>query len=176
TVDFKNTIIIMTSNIGARHLMKRTGLGFQSEKEEVISGKVEDLVKNEVKRTFNPEFLNRLDEVILFQALNESDLIQILELMVSQLNQNLAQKSITVTVTDEAKKWILEQTLVDRSYGARPLRRALQKYIEDPLSEALIQGTIRTRPAFIEVFLENNKLFYRPVDSKENEAVLLYTP
>jgi len=176
TVDFKNTIIIMTSNIGARHLMKRTGLGFQSEKEEVISGKVEDLVKNEVKRTFNPEFLNRLDEVILFQALNETDLIQILELMVSQLNQNLAQKSITVTVTDEAKKWILEQTLVDRSYGARPLRRALQKYIEDPLSEALIQGTIRTRPAFIEVFLENNKLFYRPVDSKENEAVLLYTP
>jgi len=94
--------------------------------------------------------------------------------MVNQLNQNLAQKSITVTVADEAKKWILSQTLTDRSYGARPLRRALQKYIEDPLSEALIQGTITTRPAFIEVFLEGNKLFYRPVDSKENEGVLLY--
>ena len=74
-------------------------------------------------------------------ALSEGDLIQILELMVNLLNQNLAQKSITVTVTDEAKKWILSQTLADRSYGARPLRRALQKYIEDPLSEALIQGT-----------------------------------
>ena len=77
--------------------------------------------------------------------------------MVSLLNQNLAQKSITVTVTDEAKKWILNQTLGDRSYGARPLRRALQKYIEDPLSEALIQGTITTRPAFIEVFLDGQQ-------------------
>jgi ATP-dependent Clp protease ATP-binding subunit ClpB len=174
TVDFKNTIIIMTSNIGARHLQKREGLGFQSTKEDAIAAKVEELVKGEVKRTFNPEFLNRLDEIIIFNALNEIDLIQILELMVNQLNQNLAQKAITVTVADEAKKWILNQTLIDRTYGARPLRRALQKYIEDPLSEALIQGTITTRPAFIEVFLEGNKLFYRPVDSKENEGVLLY--
>src|SRR2546422_587554 len=174
TVDFKNTIIIMTSNIGARHLQRREGLGFQSTKEEMISEKIEDLVKNEVKRTFNPEFLNRLDEVIIFSALSEVDLIQILELMVTQLNTNLAQKSITVTVTDEAKKWILNQTLTDRSYGARPLRRALQKYIEDPLSEALIQGTITTRPAFIEVFLEGDKLYYRPLDSEKTEGVLLY--
>jgi ATP-dependent Clp protease ATP-binding subunit ClpC len=94
--------------------------------------------------------------------------------MVTQLNTNLAQKSITVSVADEAKKWILNQTLTDRSYGARPLRRALQKYIEDPLSEALIQGTITTRPAFIEVFLEDNKLFYRPVDAEKTEGVLLY--
>ncbi len=174
TVDFKNTILIMTSNIGARHLQKREGFGFQSTAEDQVSGKVEELVKGEVKRTFNPEFLNRLDEIILFQALSEADLIQILELMVTQLNANLAQKAITVTVADEAKKWILNQTLTDRSYGARPLRRALQKYIEDPLSEALIQGTITTRPAFIEVFLEDNKLFYRPVDAEKTEGVLLY--
>ena len=164
----------MTSNIGARHLQRREGLGFQSSKEDMISDKVEELVKGEVKRTFNPEFLNRLDEIIIFNALSEADLIQILELMVNQLNQNLAQKAITVSVADEAKKWILNQTLTDRTYGARPLRRALQKYIEDPLSEALIQGTINVRPAFIEVFLEGNKLFYRPVDAKENEGVLLY--
>src|SRR5204863_9600343 len=111
---------------------------------------------------------------IIVMAFNETDLIQILELMVTQLNANLAQKSITVTVADEAKKWILNQTLTDRTYGARPLRRALQKYIEDPLSEALIQGTITTRPAFIEVFLEANKLFYRTVDSEKTERVLLY--
>src|SRR5438094_8904584 len=117
TVDFQNTIIIMTSNSGARHLQRREGLGFQSSKEDMISEKIEDLVKNEVKRTFNPEFLNRLDEVIIFNALNENDLIPILELMVNQLNANLAQKSITVTVTDEAKKWILNQTLGHRSYG-----------------------------------------------------------
>ena len=174
-VDFKNTIIIMTSNIGARHLMKRTGLGFQSEKDETISDKVEEMVKQEVKKTFNPEFLNRLDEVILFQSLTESDLIQIVELMVNQLNQNLSQRSITITVTEEARKWILDKTIVDRSYGARPLRRALQKYIEDPLSEALIQGTFKTRPAFIEVYLDNNQLFYRPVGEEAAEGILLYS-
>ncbi len=70
TVDFKNTIIIMTSNIGARHLQKRTGLGFQSDAEDMVSGKVEEMVRSEVKRTFNPEFLNRLDEVIIFNALS----------------------------------------------------------------------------------------------------------
>ncbi|HYX54316.1 MAG TPA: AAA family ATPase, partial [Candidatus Limnocylindrales bacterium] len=176
TVDFKNVIIVMTSNIGARHLMKRKGLGFQIDKEEMVSEKVEDMVKQEVKKTFNPEFLNRLDEVIIFNALADPDLIQILELLVQQLNGNLAQRQITITVTDQAKKWILDKTLVDRSYGARPLRRALQRYIEDPLSEALIQGTFTTRPAFIEVYLDGEKLFYREVgEGAENtEGVLLY--
>jgi len=175
TVDFKNTILIMTSNIGARHLMKREGMGFQSQREEKISAKVEEMVKNEVKRTFNPEFLNRLDEIILFSALTEQDLIQIVELMITQLNQNLAQRSLTVTVTEEARKWILDKTLTDRSYGARPLRRAIQKYIEDPLSEALIQGTINQRPAFIEVYLESDQLFYRPVGEEKHDGVLLYS-
>jgi len=154
---------VMTSNIGARHLMKRKGLGFQIDKEEMVTEKIEDLVRQEVKKTFNPEFLNRLDEVIIFSALADADLIQILELLVQQLNVNLAQRHITITVTEEAKKWVLEKTLPDRSYGARPLRRALQRYIEDPLSEALIQGIITTRPAFVEVYLEADKLFYRQV-------------
>ncbi|HEY5030388.1 MAG TPA: ATP-dependent Clp protease ATP-binding subunit, partial [Candidatus Angelobacter sp.] len=177
TVDFKNVIIVMTSNIGARHLMKRKGLGFSLDKEEMVHDKVEELVKQEVKKTFNPEFLNRLDEVILFQALTDADLIQILELLVQQLNGNLAQRHITITVTEEAKRWILDKTLVDRSYGARPLRRALQRYIEDPLSEALIQGTITTRPAFIEVYLDGAQLFYRPVGdgAEKSDGVLLYS-
>src|SRR6185437_6603802 len=132
TVDFKNTIIVMTSNIGARHLQKQRGLGFQSDNEDTMSDKVEELVKAEVKKTFNPEFLNRLDEVIIFNALGDADLIQIVELLIQQLNANLAQRSITISVTDEAKKWILNKTMTDRAYGARPLRRALQKYIEDP--------------------------------------------
>ena len=166
TVDFKNTILIMTSNIGARHLQKRQGLGFQSNLEDTIAEKVEDLVRNEVKRTFNPEFLNRVDEIIIFQALTDSDLIQIMELLVQQLNAILAQKAITISVMEDAKKWILEKTLVDRTYGARPLRRALQKYVEDPLSEALIAGHIQERPAFLEVYLDNNQLFYRPIGSE----------
>ena len=174
TVDFKNAIIIMTSNIGARHLMKRSGLGFQSNKEETVSDKVEEMVKQEVKKTFNPEFLNRIDEVIIFQALTEQDLSQIVELMVTQLNQNLSQRAITITVTEDARKWILDKTISDRSYGARPLRRALQKFIEDPLSEALIQGTIKTRPAFLEVYLENNQLYYREVGEEKKDGALLY--
>jgi ATP-dependent Clp protease ATP-binding subunit ClpC len=168
TVDFKNTILIMTSNIGARHLMKKQGLGFQSDREDIVSDKVEELVKQEVKKTFNPEFLNRLDEVILFQSLSDSDLLQIVELLVQSLNANLAQKAITISVTEDAKKWILEKTLGDRSYGARPLRRALQRYVEDPLSEALIAGQITARPAFLEVYLENNQLYYRPVSADES--------
>ncbi len=177
TVDFKNVIIVMTSNIGARHLMKRKGLGFSMDKEELVSDKVEEMVRQEVKKTFNPEFLNRLDEVIIFNALADADLIQILELLVGQLNGNLAQRHITITVSDEAKKWILDKTLVDRSYGARPLRRALQRYIEDPLSEALIQGTITTRPAFIDVYLEGDRLFYRQVGdgAEKTEGLLLYS-
>jgi ATP-dependent Clp protease ATP-binding subunit ClpC len=95
---------------------------------------------------------------------------------VQQLNANLAQKAITIAVTEDAKKWILEKTLVDRSYGARPLRRALQRYVEDPLSEALIAGGINERPAFLEVYLENNQLYYRPVakeGAEKMEGVLL---
>jgi ATP-dependent Clp protease ATP-binding subunit ClpC len=181
TVDFKNVILIMTSNIGARHLQRRQGLGFQSEREDLVMEKVEELVKNEVKRTFNPEFLNRVDEIILFHSLSDADLVQILELLVQQLNANLVQKAITISVTDDAKKWILEKTLVDRSYGARPLRRALQRYVEDPLSEALIAGNIVARPAFLEVYLENNQLFYRGVSQEavegdpRAEGVLLYS-
>jgi len=171
TVDFKNSIIIMTSNIGARHLQKRQGLGFASDKDEFVMEKAEEMVRSEVKRTFNPEFLNRLDEVILFQSLTDADLIQIIELLVAHLNTNLVHKAITISVNDEAKKWIIDKTLTDRSYGARPLRRALQRYVEDPLSEALIAGQITERPAFLEVYLENDALFYRPVSQDGEEKL-----
>ncbi|AFL87795.1 ATPase with chaperone activity, ATP-binding subunit [Terriglobus roseus DSM 18391] len=171
TVDFKNTILIMTSNIGAKHLMKREGLGFASNKEEIVLEKMEEMVKQEVKRTFNPEFINRLDEIIVFTSLSDADLMQILELLVQNLNTNLVHKAITISVNDEAKKWILDKTLVDRSYGARPLRRALQRYVEDPLSEALIAGQITARPAFLEVYLSGDKLFYRPVAQEGDEQM-----
>jgi ATP-dependent Clp protease ATP-binding subunit ClpC len=131
--------------------------------------KMQEMVMSEVKRTFNPEFLNRLDEVIVFTSLGDSDLMQILELLVQSLNTNLVHKAITLSVQDDAKRWILEKTLVDRSYGARPLRRALQRFIEDPLSEALISGGIAERPAFLEVYLDNNQLHYRKVTSEGEE-------
>jgi ATP-dependent Clp protease ATP-binding subunit ClpC len=165
TVDFKNAIIIMTSNIGARYLERRSHMGFQSGAEGATEKKAEELVMSEVKRLFNPEFLNRLDEIIVFNALTDNDLIQILDLLVGQMNQNLTQKNISLTLSPEAARWILDKTCVDRSYGARPLRRALQKYVEDPLSEALIQGEIHP-PAVLEVIVENEALYYRSVNDK----------
>ena len=177
TVDFKNTIIVMTSNIGAKHLQKQQGLGFQSSDENMALDKMEELVRGEVKRTFNPEFLNRLDEIIIFTSLSESDLMQILELLVQQLNTNLVHKAITLSVNDDAKRYILAKTASDRTHGARPLRRALQRFVEDPLSEALIAGGIKERPAFLEVYMDNNQLYYRPIlaDTEEKAAGLALT-
>ncbi len=102
----------------------------------------------EVKRVFNPEFLNRLDEVILFNSLTDNDLLLIIDLLVGQINETLVHRQVQIAMTPEARQWILEKTCSDRNYGARPLRRALQKYVEDPLSEALIQGGLqKTRDA-----------------------------
>ncbi len=171
TVDFKNTIIIMTSNLGARFLDKKGQLGFAAQQAAGVPGKVEEMVHAEVKKAFNPEFLNRLDEVILFTSLAEEDLLQIIDLMVEQINVNLVAKQITIKLMPDASKYIMEKTCMDRSYGARPLRRALQKYIEDPLSEALIQGTL-VRPADYEVYLSETGIFCRLVSSEGDVATV----
>ncbi|HUE57594.1 MAG TPA: ATP-dependent Clp protease ATP-binding subunit [Candidatus Udaeobacter sp.] len=162
TVDFRNTIIIMTSNLGARHLQKRTGIGFASGGDEAGQKSMEEMVMNEVKRAFNPEFLNRLDEVIIFNPLGDEDLLRIIDLLVGQLNDTLIHRQVQVVLSPEARQWILEKTCADRNYGARPLRRALQKYVEDPLSEALIQGGIQ-RPATLQIYVAGEGLSFRPV-------------
>jgi ATP-dependent Clp protease ATP-binding subunit ClpC len=166
TIDFKNTIIIMTSNIGARFLSKHTSLGFQAPNEESVAQKMEDAVMQEVKRLFNPEFINRLDEIIIFNSLTNIDLARIVDLMITQLNENLAHKQLSVSINEEAKQWILDKTCKDKNYGARPLRRAIQRYIEDPLSEALIQGQLKGIST-VEVYLEGTQLWYRPADREE---------
>jgi ATP-dependent Clp protease ATP-binding subunit ClpC len=164
TIDFKNTIIIMTSNLGARFLEKRTPMGF-SPPSTGLAQKVEDQVMSEVKKAFNPEFLNRLDEVILFTSLIEDDLLKIIDLLTAQINQNLVAKQIKIRIATDAAKHILEKTCADRSYGARPLRRALQKFVEDPLSEALIQGSLPT-PADLEIYLGEGGLYWRQLQEQ----------
>src|SRR5207248_8576938 len=133
-----------------------------------IPPKVEDQVMSEVKKAFNPEFLNRLDEVILFTSLTDDDLLRIIELLVDQINTNLVSKQIRIRVNDDAARYILEKTLVDRSYGARPLRRALQKYIEDPLSEAVTQGSL-PRPSELEIYLGDSGIYCRPINVELEE-------
>jgi len=160
----------MTSNLGARFLDKRGQIGFSVESTTGIPQKVEDQVMSEVKRAFNPEFLNRLDEVILFTSLVDEDLIKIIGLLVEQINTNLVAKQIKIRLEPEAAKYILDKTCGDRSYGARPLRRALQKYIEDPLSESLIQGSL-PRPAELVVYLGDNGIYCRQVGDLEGQPV-----
>jgi ATP-dependent Clp protease ATP-binding subunit ClpC len=159
-VNFKNTIIIMTSNIGARFIQKKASLGFQSAESSVIARSVNDMVLGEVRKTFNPEFINRIDEIIVFEALSDDDLRTITKLLVRQLNDNLVDRKIRLELATEVVDWIIEQTCKDRSYGARPLRRAIQRYIEDPLSEELIRGHLKGGD--IEVYLDGGSLSYRP--------------
>ncbi len=159
-VNFKNTIIIMTSNIGARFIQKKSSMGFQSSDTGEIAKSVSEMVLGEVKRTFNPEFINRIDEIIVFEALTDDDLRRIMALLVTQLNENLVDRKLKIALTGEVIDWIIEATCKDRSYGARPLRRAIQKYVEDPLSEELIRGHLKGGD--IEVYLDGGALAYRP--------------
>jgi len=142
TVDFKNCIVIMTSNVGARHIERGASLGFRTDDAEATYQEMRDRVLEEVKRTFNPEFLNRIDEIIVFHSLTDEHLVQIIRLMVDEMNANLMTKDIQVALDDSAYQWMIDQTCADRSYGARPLRRAIQKHIEDKLAEELIGGRI----------------------------------
>ena len=165
TIDFKNTIIIMTSNIGARFIQKRGALGFQAGPADTRE-KMEEMVMSAVRQTFNPEFINRLDEIIIFDQLLEDELLEIVGLQVELINRTLRRKGLEVRLTYEAKRWIVAKTCADRSYGARPLRRALQKYVEDPLSEALIQGEL-AGAALVEVFEDAGVLSHRSVSIEE---------
>ena len=173
TVDFKNTIIIMTSNIGARFIQKRGVLGFQASAADTRE-KIEEMVMSAVRQTFNPEFINRLDEIIVFDELLEDELLEIVGLQVELMNRMLRRRGLEVRLTEDAKRWIVNKTCADRSYGARPLRRALQKYVEDPLSEALIQGEIGDS-ALIEVYEEGGVLSHRSLGVEEpGDAVLTH--
>src|SRR5437763_9064284 len=174
TVDFKNTIIIMTSNLGARFIQKRGAMGFLGSS-DVSRVKMEEMVMNSVRQTFNPEFINRLDEIIVFDELGDEELLDVLQLQIDQINATMTNHGFIVRLPDDAKRWIVNKTCADRSYGARPLRRSLQKHVEDPLSEALIQGHL-SEATLIEVFLDGNELNYRPVGSLEEsgDALLIH--
>ncbi len=173
TVDFKNVIIIMTSNIGARFIQKKGTLGFQGTA-DASREKLEEMVMSAVRQTFNPEFINRLDEIIIFDQLQDEDLLEVVQLQIDQMNRTLNNHGLEVRVTEEAKRWLVTKTCADRSYGARPLRRALQKHVEDRLSEALIQGHLEAA-SLIEVFLDENELNYRSAGVEEpGDALLIH--
>jgi ATP-dependent Clp protease ATP-binding subunit ClpC len=147
TVDFKNTVIIMTSNAGIEFIKREAALGFAAKKDQAKTAKsnYEDMrekVLAEVKKTFRPEFLNRLDEVIVFHELNEAQLRQVVDLLARDLEKRLSDRKLTIEITESAKSWLAKEGY-DPVYGARPLRRALEKYVENPLSVKVLGGEFK---------------------------------
>ncbi len=159
-IDFKNCLIIMTSNLGARFIHKKGSFGFQTMDTEMNFQRMKSLVMVEVKKLFNPEFLNRLDEIIVFHQLSDDDLVNIIKLMIADVNQYLAESELKIELRQSAYDWLIEKTCKDRSYGARPLRRAIQKYIEDVLAEEMIKGSFKGVKV-LEVYLSADELAIR---------------
>ncbi|RKZ07702.1 ATP-dependent Clp protease ATP-binding subunit ClpC [bacterium] len=143
-VDFKNTVLIMTSNVGAKEIKGHKGLGFISEGSDTGYQQMKAKVLEELKKAFNPEFLNRLDEIIVFRQLDRNDLIQIIEILLKDLYERLEAQHIDFEITQEAKEFVLEKGY-NPELGARPLKRAIQRYLEDPLSEKILSGEINLK-------------------------------
>ena len=141
-IDFKNTVIIMTSNVGTKFIENSTPLGFQQPSTNSTYRKIKDSVLGELKNKFNPEFLNRIDEIVVFHQLEKEHLVKIVNLLVNELNKQLLDHDIAIELSDEVTDWLIEKNY-QPSYGARPMRRAIQRHIEDPLSEEILKGRFK---------------------------------
>ena len=164
-VDFRNTVIIMTSNLGARLIEKATPLGFRRNVSGIIYEQIKDNVLNELKKTFNPEFLNRVDDIVVFHPLEKEHLMSIIDLLIIETNRMLLDQELVIEVSQEVKEWLIGR-YYQPIYGARPMRRAVQKEIEDPLSEELLNGKFKGTHK-VTVVLEAD----RPVFIEAEEAV-----
>ncbi len=162
TVDFRNTVVIMTSNVGANLIKKNTSLGFTVGDTEKKYQDMKDKVMDELKRSFRPEFLNRIDEVIVFHSLEQEHIEKIVTLMTEELRKRLKEQNIDFQLTEEAKK-VLAKEGFDPAYGARPLRRAIQRNIEDRLSEELLKGTIQ-KGMTVTIDAEDGKLIVKGLE------------
>jgi len=165
SVNFKNTVLIMTSNIGARLLEKRTSLGFQKYDADHSYTHMNTLIQGELKRVFSPEFLNRLDEMITFHSLNKDHISQIIELMIEEVNEQLHEKRMRLRLSPEAKEWLIQKGF-DPAYGARPLRRIIQRHIEDTLAEEVLKGRFEGC-GLLDVVIEHNAPTFRQAASFE---------
>ena len=168
-VDFRNTVIILTSNVGTRNIMRKDSLGFQAGSEEISYDQMRDKVMVEVKKLFSPEFLNRIDEIIVFNSLDEDDIKNIVEILIAGLNERLIEQGIKLELTEDAKRFLAEKGY-DPEYGARPLRRAIQRHIEDPLSLKLIESNL-PEGSTVEGYVENDAIDFRVKRHEELIAV-----
>ncbi len=161
SVDFRNTVIIMTSNVGARQIAETAPLGFTPDSQRGLSDKeIKSRVMSEMKKLFRPEFLNRLDEIIVFKSLTEEQIAQIVDLMVADLRDRLIAMDMTINLTPEARALVAKEG-TDTTMGARPLRRAIQRLLEDPISEQLLAGTWHAG-SVIDVDVKDGELTFTP--------------
>ena len=161
SVDFRNTVIIMTSNVGARQIAETAPLGFTPDSQKGLSDKeIKSRVMSEMKKLFRPEFLNRLDEIIVFKSLTEEQIAQIVDLMVADLRDRLIAMDMTINLTPEARALVAKEG-TDTTMGARPLRRAIQRLLEDPISEQLLAGTWHAG-SVIDVDVKDGELIFTP--------------
>ncbi len=157
-VDFKNTVVILTSNISSRMLEKGTSLGFHKDDDDLNYDKMQKELKQDLKKTFNPEFLNRLSETVVFRPLELENIVSILDVQLNALNEQLIQQGLTLDVSPDAKRWLAEKGF-DANFGARPLKRAIQKHLEDILSDEMLKGRF-TSGGLIEVSLQDDSLVF----------------
>jgi ATP-dependent Clp protease ATP-binding subunit ClpC len=164
TVDFRNTIIVMTSNVGAENMQSNRSLGFVSDKDSGYE-RIKSQVMDQVKHTFRPEFLNRVDEVIVFRSLEHDDLLQIVNMMLRQVAQRLKEQAYELEVTDAVRELVLVKGY-DPAYGARPLQRAIQRLVEDPIAEELLKNTLQPGDTLM-VDVEGDRTAVRKAPAKE---------
>ncbi|MDB6056048.1 MAG: clpC [Verrucomicrobiales bacterium] len=158
-VNFRNTIILLTSNVGAETIKKSTSMGFTPITDESSYERMREKILDEAKRSFKPEFMNRLDDVIVFRSLTKADLVQILELEIDKVTQRLKSKNIKLSMDEKAKDVLVEKGY-DPTYGARPMRRAVERFLEDPLAEEILKGTLHDNEPIM-VTVEDGKLVFK---------------
>ena len=162
TVDFTNSIIVLTSNVGARRIADfGTGIGFESQAESTLhDSKIEGIIKKELKNKFSPEFLNRLDEIVLFDQLSEDSILKIVDVELVELIERMKDINIELEVDDEAKKFLAKEGY-EPAYGARPLKRAIQQHVEDTIADAIITKQVKEGKVVISKHKKENKLFIK---------------
>jgi ATP-dependent Clp protease ATP-binding subunit ClpC len=169
-IDFKNTVVIMTSNVGARDITKNKTLGFTAGDTRLSFERMSEKVKEELKNVFNPEFLNRVDDTIVFHPLDRLHIASIVQILLKDVRKRLAEEELTLTLTDSGVDFLVKHGY-DEAYGARPLRRAIQRYIEDPLSEKILLGEFsRGDEIEVDVSQDGAKLEFRVLTSTANNA------
>jgi len=158
-VNFRNTIILLTSNVGADLIRRQTTMGFATASNEHSYEKMKEKIMDEAKRIFRPEFLNRLDDAIVFRSLTKPELVQVLVLEVSKVGQRLKGRQLQLTLDDAAKDFLLEKGY-DPTNGARPMRRAVERNLEDPLAEEILKGGLLPNEPIL-VTVQDGKLVFR---------------